>query len=443
MNLDFLKIEFLGNPLEYHFLSLAMIVAAVLAAVLVNRFLRTYAYSLTERTETDLDDRIVKNLLTPMTNFIFIIGIAVAVNMLNMPEHIREWVNRILLAISLAIFFFLLIRIVQLAIELIASSYLKNVAKKNPESLAKETLNVERIKRQATEVSKMVIVVMAVLTILSNLGFNLKAIWASLGIGGIAVAFAVQEPLKNVVGRIYIYSTGLFDEGHFINFGSWSGTVLKIGTFRTEVEIFSDMTKVSIPNADFIKNPLTNYYGRTKFMFNWDLGVTYDTAPEKIDQVIERLREMILERPETNQERCWIYLDRLDDFSKVIKIWFQVNLESWGASLYYGSDVLREIQKLFQEMEVAFAFPTQTLHVETNQPVGATGPAPVIIPEVVNEGEAGQVKSESKTAKKTTAAKTKSTKAAKPKTAKSKTTKSKASAAKTSKAKTKKDEDSE
>lgn len=389
--MDFLKIQFLGNPLEYHFISLALIVVAALVGILVNRFIKTYAYSLTARTETDLDDRIVKNLLTPMTNFIFIIGIAVAVNMLKMPDHVREWINRVILAISLAIFFFLLIRIVELIIELVAARYLKGVAKKTPDIIDSETLAVERIKRQATEVSKMVIVALAVLTILSNLGFNLKAIWASLGIGGIAVAFAVQEPLKNVVGRIYIYSTGLFDEGHFIQFGSWSGTVMKIGTFRTEVEIFSDMTKVSIPNADFIKNPLTNYYGRTKFMFKWDLGVTYDTSPDKINEVISAMREMILERAETNRDRCWIYLDRLDDFSKVIKIWFQVNLDSWGASLYYGSDVLHDIQKLFEDMGVSFAFPTQTLHLETNLPMGAIGPAPVApLPEPVNDQEEAQ-----------------------------------------------------
>jgi MscS family membrane protein len=434
--MDFFKIEFLGNPLEYHFISLSLIVVAALAAALLNRFIKTYAYSLTARTETDLDDRIVKNLITPMTNFIFIIGAAAAVNMLKMPEHIREWINRILLAVSLAIFFFLLIRIIELVIELVAARYLKGVAIKAPEKLESETLSVERKKRQATEVSKMVIAAMAVLTILSNLGFNLKAIWASLGIGGIAVAFAVQEPLKNIVGRIYIYSTGLFDEGHFIQFGSWSGTVMKIGTFRTEVEIFSDMTKVSIPNADFIKNPLTNYYGRTKFMFNWDLGVIYETPPEKINELITELRNLILERPETNRDRCWIYLDRLDDFSKVIKIWFQVNLDSWGASLYYGSDVLHDIQKLFERMGVSFAFPTQTLHLETNLPMGAAGVAPVVVPEVVKEGEEEPATKEKKEkpkptrAKKTSGARTKASGSSTTKTAKSKGSKTKGAGSK-------------
>ena len=139
----------------------------------------------------------------------------------------------------------------------------------------------------------MVIGVLAVMTVLSMLGVNLMAIWASLGIGGIAVVVAVKEPLSNLVGRLYIFSTGIFDTGDFIVFGKWSGTVKTIGLFRTSLELFADMTTVSIPNASFITGAVQNFVGRTKFMYKWDLDVPYDTPADKVQELVQRLRELI------------------------------------------------------------------------------------------------------------------------------------------------------
>jgi len=201
--------------------------------------------------------------------------------------------------------------------------------------------------------------------VLSNLGVDLKAIWASLGIGGIALVVAVQEPLRNLVGRIYIYSTGIFDEGHFIVFNNWSGTVKRISTFRTYLELFTDMTTVSIPNSDFVKGDVKTYYGRTKFMYKWDLDVPYDIFPERVKELVKKLRELVFAKPEVKQNMCWIYLQRLDSYSKVVRVWFQVRLPNWAESLFYGNQVLHDIQLLFESLDIPFAFPTQTLQLQT------------------------------------------------------------------------------
>ncbi len=83
---------------------------------------------------------------------------------------------------------------------------------------------------------------------------------------------------------------------------------------------------------------------------------------------MRRLREHLLAKDEVNPAMCWIYLERLDRYSKVIRVWFQAHLPDWAASLHYGNQVLHEIQGIFQEMGVDFAFPTQTLHLRWDDP---------------------------------------------------------------------------
>ena len=76
---------------------------------------------------------------------------------------------------------------------------------------------------------------------------------------------------------------------------------------------------------------------------------------------------------------CWIYLERLDRYSKVVRVWVQAGLSDWAASLFYGNQLLHDIQALFESMEIEFAFPTQTVHVK------AGNIPPFLIPELDEE----------------------------------------------------------
>jgi len=375
-SLDF---QIVGNTVQSYLISLGIFVLAVLGATFANRFLKKRVKIWTEKTATELDDLIVTRIFGPVTYFILIIGIALAKSYLNLAEEVSFWIDKILLILGLIVFFFIVIRFFQGLIEVVANDYIKRVEEKRPEELEEQKKTVERIKKQVREIANMVLTIIAILTILSNVGVNLKAIWASLGIGGIALVVAVKDPLSNLVGRIYIFSTGIFDEEHFIVFEKWAGTVKRIGMFRTYLELFSDMTTVSIPNADFVKGVVKNYYGRKKFMYKWDLDVPYDVSPVRIQELIKKLKELIHSKPEVNQDMCWIYLERLDQYSKVVRVWFQVGLSDWAASLFYGNKVLHDIQGLFESMGIEFAFPTQTLHLKAeNMP-------PFLIPELEEE----------------------------------------------------------
>lgn len=368
--------------------SLGIFILTILGATIANRFLKKQALIWAEKSATELDDLIVTRIFRPMTYFILIIGIAFAKGYLNLTDKISFWTDKILLILGLMVFFYILILFFQGLVEIVANEYMKKVEKSRPDELEAQKRTVERIKKQVREISNMILTLIAILTILSNVGVDLKAIWASLGIGGIALVVAVKEPLSNMVGRIYIFSTGIFDEGHFIVFDNWAGTVKRIAMFRTYLELFSDMTTVSIPNADFVKGVVKSYYGRKKFMYKWDLDVPYDVDPQRIQELIKKLRELIHGKSEVNRDMCWIYLERLDRYSKVVRVWIQVQLSDWSASLFYGNQLLHDIQLLFESMGIEFAFPTQTLNMKAGTRLGrknSQDPLPVFLPELDEE----------------------------------------------------------
>jgi len=352
------------NTLEGYAISVGFIVASLIVAQLIKIILNKYLVKWAEASSTGVDDLLVKRVLAPAVNLMVIFGLWAAKENLVMEQDLSAWIDRLLLASGYIIFFALLIRFAQGLIDVTAAGYVSKLEKKGEEDLEELKKSVERIKKQVREISNMVLGILAILTILSNLGVDLKAIWASLGIGGIALVVAVKEPMANLVGRMYIYGTGIFDEGHFILFNEWGGTVKKIGIFRTYMELFSDMTTVSIPNANFVTGVVKSYYGRTKFMYKWDFDAPYDTSPEKIQELIKNLRDFIRSKPETNQKMCWIYLDRLDRYSKVVRVWFQVTLPDWATSLQYGNNLLHDIQEIFESTGVEFAFPTQTVELK-------------------------------------------------------------------------------
>ncbi len=371
--MDLWSTTVLGNTVKDYLVSAGLVIAAVVVGRVGRFVLERYLGRWAEKSRTRIDDLLVGRVLAPAVHLALLGGLWLAKSNLAVAEPFSGWIDRGLLVVALVLFFAIAIRFVQGLVELGGRAYVERLEAQAVDDLEERRRTVGRVEKQVREISTMVLWILGLLTVLSNLGVDLKAIWASLGIGGIALVVAVKEPLANLVGRLYIYGTGIFDEGHFIAFGPWSGTVTKIGLFRTYLELFSDMTTVSLPNADFVKGAVKNYFGRTKFMYKWDLDVPYDVDPERLQDLVERLRAHVLGLPEVNPQMCWIYLDRLDRYSKVIRVWFQAHLPDWAASLRYGNQVLHGIQRVFAEAGVEFAFPTQTVYLATEERRGADG----------------------------------------------------------------------
>jgi MscS family membrane protein len=140
--------------------------------------------------------------------------------------------------------------------------------------------------------SKFAILVVAIIIVLDNWGYNMTTMIAGLGVGGIAVALAAQSTIANVFGGVSVIGDRPVMVGDFGNFGGVMGTVEDIGMRSTRVRTLN-RTLMSIPNASFAGMNLENYASRDKILFNPTLQIRRGTPKDKIRQLMNALEDML------------------------------------------------------------------------------------------------------------------------------------------------------
>jgi MscS family membrane protein len=140
--------------------------------------------------------------------------------------------------------------------------------------------------------SKFAILVVALIIVLDNWGYNMTTMIAGLGVGGIAVALAAQSTIANVFGGVSVIGDRPVMVGDFGNFGGVMGTVEDIGMRSTRVRTLN-RTLMSIPNASFAGMNLENYASRDKILFNPTLQIKRGTPKDKTRQLMKALEELL------------------------------------------------------------------------------------------------------------------------------------------------------
>jgi MscS family membrane protein len=135
------------------------------------------------------------------------------------------------------------------------------------------------------------IVVLAILLVLSNWGYNTATLLAGLGVGGIAVALAAQQTIANVFGGVSIIGDDPVGIGEFGKFGDLIGTLEDIGMRSTKIRTLN-RTVVSVPNSSFAGYNLENYSSRDKILFNPTIAIKRSTPEEQVRQLVAALRQM-------------------------------------------------------------------------------------------------------------------------------------------------------
>lgn len=142
-----------------------------------------------------------------------------------------------------------------------------------------------------------VIIIIALLCILAQLGFNISAIIASLGIGGLAVALATKDIIANFFASILLLFDNSFSQGDWIEVSGIEGTVVETGLRKTTIRTF-DNCLVFLPNSTImganVKNWSKRRMGRLVKMY---LSLSYDSTPQKLEQCVKDLREFLLKSP--------------------------------------------------------------------------------------------------------------------------------------------------
>lgn len=214
----------------------------------------------------------------------------------------------------------------------------------------------------AERLSTALIVVIAILSILAILGFNLTTVLAGLGIGGIAIAFAAQKTLENLFGGISVLADEVIRVGDYCRFGDRTGTVEDISLRSTRVRTDA-RTELSIPNGTLATMSIENFARRDKILFNPVLAIRYETTPDQLRYLLAEIRRMLYAHPKIETSSASIRFANFDNSSLRLEISGYVltaDANEFGA---IREDLLLRIMEIVNKSGSGFAFASQTLYM--------------------------------------------------------------------------------
>jgi MscS family membrane protein len=209
--------------------------------------------------------------------------------------------------------------------------------------------------------------------ILQNLEVNVGSLLAGLGLGGLAFALAAKDTIANFFGSIMIFIDKPFQIGDWVVIGSTEGIVEEVGFRTSRVRTFYN-SLVTVPNAMITSTVVDNYGARKYRRYTADLGLTYDTPPDKVGAFCEGVRAVIAGMPGMRKDYYLVEFKGFGDSSLVIMIYCFMVAKTWNEELRIRTNLNLEILRLAENLGVSFAFPTRTLHVSSLAQPGESVP---------------------------------------------------------------------
>ena len=203
---------------------------------------------------------------------------------------------------------------------------------------------------------------------LNSLGIPVLGVLAGLGIGGIAVALAAQRTIENFFGAIMLYSDRPVRIGDVCRFGDKLGTVERIGLRSTRIRT-PERSVLNVPNAEFSRLQLENLAERDRLRFHTTLNLRLETTPEQLQLVIYRVRGLLLENDDVDDEPARVRLVAIGPMSLDIEILAYIKTTDYNKFLAIREDLLLCILREVDEAGTALAPPAQVQYNESAQPV--------------------------------------------------------------------------
>lgn len=208
------------------------------------------------------------------------------------------------------------------------------------------------------------VLVMGIILILQNNGYNVASLIAGLGIGGLAVALAARDTLANFFGSITIFVDKPFRIGDWIKVAGVEGTVEEVGFRSTRIRTFYN-SLVSVPNSNISNNEVDNLGLREYRRLLTTLNLTYSTSPEQMEAFVEGIKAIVKSNSHFRQDFYEVHFNAFGAHSLDVMVYVFFKVPDWSTELQQKHNFFLEVLKLAKEVGVEFAFPTQTLHVDS------------------------------------------------------------------------------
>lgn len=325
---------------------IALLVLKTFQLVVIARLRRV-----AKKTVSDIDDAIVEVIGSIRSFFYIVVALYIGLRLLPIPSVYWRWINTIAAFVAADS----AIRVVSELMKVSVQQYLKRRFGDDVKS-RKHTESIIRLMR--------VFLVfglwgMAVLAILSNLGYNVTSMIASLGIGGIAIALAVQNVLSDIFSSFSLLIDKPFEVGDYIQIGQDKGTVQKIGMKTTRIKTLRGEELV-VPNKELTTVRIQNFKNLDRRRESILISVVYSTPEKTLKKIPDIVAGIVGPIENVDFDRC--HLKSLDASALTYEIVVFVNTEKFEEYMDIKQDINVGLLKEFKKAGVEFAYPTQTIY---------------------------------------------------------------------------------
>ncbi len=353
MNFNFQEIlayQALDNTVFQYLIAVAVFLALFLILKIFKNIVILRLKRLSEKTKTDIDDLLIKIISSVRQSFYLFVSLYIAIRFLNCSELFFKVINYL--------FFFIIAYYIVKAIESVidyGAEKLVERRKKQEKELSESVVSLLK------KILKAVIWVLAVIIVLQNLGYNITALAAGFGIGGIAIALALQNILGDLFASFAIYFDKPFEIGDYIVVGDDAGTVKQIGIKSTRIQSRQGEQLV-ISNKELTSARVHNYKKMERRRVVFSFGLAYETPTKKLRKVPDIIREIIYNIEITEIDR--VFFNKFGEFSLNFEVVYWLKSSDYEGFIESQPKINLAIMEAFQKEGIEMAYPTQTIFVK-------------------------------------------------------------------------------
>ncbi len=346
---DFLETNYYNNTV----LEWATAFGIMLGALIAGKILFWMCARIIKRlskTSGNLDNLLVDLAEEPVIVALTIVGMVIGINTLNLSSGVESWIAGLRQFIVIMSITWLVARLV----EAIFSELIAPMADKSKNNLDDQLLPLIR------KSIKLCIWPVGTIVALNNAGYDVAALIAGLGIGGLALAMAAKDTISNIFGGITVVADRPFVVGDRVKVSGYDGSILEVGIRSTRLRTLEGRV-VTIPNAKFTDSAVENVSLEPSRKVAISLGLTYETTPEGLRKAMQILGE-INESTEGLEENFVSGFDSFGDSAMVIQYVYYIKK---GANIMAAKTAVNmKILERFSDAKLELAYPSQTIYTK-------------------------------------------------------------------------------
>lgn len=350
MDIDILFETQLGNQLSSWLLSLVLTVAVLIVLRSLRSLIVRRLEHVAHGTSTQIDDLAISLLRSSRSWFFLSVSLYIGTLSLDLPGGAENLVRLIVI----------------LTLLLQAALWANQIIDYGLQQYARHTLEPETEHSNTVSILGLAIRIVLwsiiLLLALDNLGIEISGLLAGLGIGGIAIALAVQNILSDLLAYVSITLDRPFKIGDFIVVDDHMGTVEQIGLKTTRIRSLSG-EMIIFANHDLLGSRMRNFQDREERRVVFTIGVTYDTPAAKLTTIPAILNEVITAQEQVRFDRA--HFSTFSDSSLDFETAYYVTSADYAVYMDVQQAVNLEIVRRFEQHGIEFAFPTHTVHLKS------------------------------------------------------------------------------